>query len=100
MVHVWVLGLLFMNFNLTLRKVQSILLLIHIISSRETSKIKGKYNYHQIKFHLTRILGFQKERLTKFKSLLRVYNSYHSFQCIIFICSSFLDLQKYVDTVF
>jgi hypothetical protein len=62
----WCVGLLFMSINLTLRSVQSILPLIGIITSRETSKLKGKYNYHPIKSHLSWYLATQKETLTKF----------------------------------
>jgi hypothetical protein len=79
MVHDWDLGLLFMNFNLTSKSVQSILLFslfliisnyhiitLHIISPREDSKINGKYIYHPLKSYLTWILVLQEECVTKF----------------------------------
>jgi hypothetical protein len=66
MVNVWDVGSLFMDFNPTLISVQSILLLTHIILSRETFKVKGKYNYHPIKFHLTSFIALQRESLRFF----------------------------------
>jgi hypothetical protein len=56
-----------MKFKLALEYVQSLLNIIHLLSLKETLKIKGKYNYHpkNLTWHEIKSCGNKAERILK-----------------------------------